>query len=167
MARLRFDFMDGTLGAPLAAASSGDVSVMQFEAPPGFPSISSPDYVVLVIDSEVPGAQEIAHLVDYTAGFAVGSVLRGQEGTGAYEHDTGATWACAPTSEDFATEAGVVFSQQVASARWTIPHDLPRIPAVTVVDTGGTVVTGDVTYADAATVVVTFSAPFSGVAYLS
>jgi hypothetical protein len=63
-------------------------------------------------------------------------------------------------------EADVVFIQQTASARWVIVHGLHRYPTVIVVDSGGTVVAGDVAYPNDTAVVLTFSAPFSGTAYL-
>lgn len=60
-----------------------------------------------------------------------------------------------------------VFRQQSASAQWSITHDLDKYPSVTVVDSAGTVVTGDVTYEDNSNLTVAFSAPFSGTAYLN
>lgn len=50
---------------------------------------------------------------------------------------------------------------------WTIIHDLSYKPAVTIVDSAGTVVLGDIEYVGANTVLATFSAPFGGTAYLS
>lgn len=51
------------------------------------------------------------------------------------------------------------------SAVWTIIHNLNKFPAVEVVDSGGTVVEGDINYTDANTLTVTFSVQFGGVAY--
>lgn len=59
------------------------------------------------------------------------------------------------------------FRQTVASAIWVIEHDLMKYPAVSVVDSGGNEVVGDVQYISTSKVTVTFSAPFSGVAYLN
>lgn len=50
---------------------------------------------------------------------------------------------------------------------WTIVHNLNKYPSVTVVDSGGTVVVGDVRYLNANSITVTFSAGFSGKAYLN
>ena len=57
--------------------------------------------------------------------------------------------------------------QTVAADTWPIPHMLGRIPKITVLDSAGDEVTGSVDYPDLNTVVLTFSAPFGGTAYLS
>lgn len=58
--------------------------------------------------------------------------------------------------------------QQLApSATWTISHELGFYPNVTVLDSAGTFVLGEVSYPDANTVVLSFSSSFGGVAYLS
>ena len=59
------------------------------------------------------------------------------------------------------------FQQTVAAERWEIRHGLAKFPSVTVVDSSGREVVGDVQYIDANQVVVMFSAPFSGTAYLN
>ena len=59
-----------------------------------------------------------------------------------------------------------VHTQGVPSAVWTIAHDLPYRPNITVVDSAGEQVEGEVDYVGAQ-IVVTFSAAFSGTAYLS
>ena len=60
-----------------------------------------------------------------------------------------------------------IFNQGTPSASWTITHNLGRFPSVTVVDSGGNVVTGDVKYLDTNTLQATFSGGFSGTAYLN
>ncbi len=60
-----------------------------------------------------------------------------------------------------------VHTQLAASASWTIQHYLGGRPSVTVVDSGGTVVVGDVTYFNDNEIAVNFSRPFGGRAYLS
>jgi hypothetical protein len=61
----------------------------------------------------------------------------------------------------------VVFTQQTPASIWTIEHNLGRYPTVLVIDSGGSQVIGDYSYPDLNTVVLTFSAPFAGQAYLS
>lgn len=51
-------------------------------------------------------------------------------------------------------------------AIWVIPHNLNSHPVVVTVDSAGAVVEGDVLYDSANTIIVAFSAPFSGTAYL-
>jgi len=58
-------------------------------------------------------------------------------------------------------------TQGVASATWTINHNLGFYPNLTVVDSGGTIYEGEITYTNTVSLTVTFSAAFSGKAYLS
>ncbi len=60
-----------------------------------------------------------------------------------------------------------VFNQMSASEIWEIEHNLDKHPSVTIVDSAGTVVTGDVNYIDANNIQVTFIGAFSGTAYLN
>lgn len=50
---------------------------------------------------------------------------------------------------------------------WDITHDLDKYPSVTVVDSAGSVVMGDITYTSKSAIKITFSAAFSGKAYLN
>ena len=59
------------------------------------------------------------------------------------------------------------YRQYSASDEWIIQHNLNKQPSVTVVDSAGTVVVGEVIYLDMNTVKITFTAPFSGRAYLN
>lgn len=59
------------------------------------------------------------------------------------------------------------FNQASASATWTVTHSLNRYPAVSIVDSAGTVVTGEVQYIDSNNVIVRFSSAFAGKAYLN
>lgn len=59
-----------------------------------------------------------------------------------------------------------VYEQGTPAAVWTIPHTLPYNPNITVVDSAGSVVEGDIDY-QAGQVVLAFSGAFSGTAYLS
>jgi hypothetical protein len=60
-----------------------------------------------------------------------------------------------------------VFNQNSPSATWSITHNLGRRPSVTVVDSAGTVVIGEVTYTSDNALTIQFSAGFSGQAYLN
>ena len=61
----------------------------------------------------------------------------------------------------------LTFHQPVASAIWTIDHNFPYVPQITTVDSTGREVEGDVVYTTATQIVVSFSAPFAGTAFLS
>jgi hypothetical protein len=60
-----------------------------------------------------------------------------------------------------------VHTQNTSSSTWTITHDLGGRPSVTIVDTAGTVVIGEVSYESDTEITVSFTAPFSGYAYLT
>ncbi len=57
--------------------------------------------------------------------------------------------------------------QAVASSDWTIVHSLGYNPSVSIVDSGGSLVFGEVIYVDENTVALHFVYPFGGKAYLS
>jgi hypothetical protein len=57
--------------------------------------------------------------------------------------------------------------QGPASDVWVITHNLGKRPSVTVQDSAFDAVDGDVFYNDTNTLTITFSAAFSGVAYLN
>ena len=60
-----------------------------------------------------------------------------------------------------------IYNQPVAAATWTINHPLNKRPAVTVVDSAGTVVVGDIVYNSDSQLEISFSGAFSGKAYLN
>ena len=59
------------------------------------------------------------------------------------------------------------FDQLTPSASWTITHNLGKMPAVTIVDSAGNKVIGEIQYIDLNTVVLSFSAAFAGKAYMN
>ena len=60
-----------------------------------------------------------------------------------------------------------IHEQMSASDVWTITHFLGRYPSVTVVDSAGSVVVGDVQYISKDQIILTFQGAFSGTAYLN
>ena len=84
-----------------------------------------------------------------TKNFSVGTFLAYIEENGSFSQDT------------------FVYPQLTPSAVWVIGHGLGNFPSVTVLDSSGNTVFGDITYTDANTVTLTFSAAFSGTAYLN
>ena len=60
-----------------------------------------------------------------------------------------------------------VFTQSTAAERWEINHNLGKFPSVTIVDSGGNEVVGDVMYLTKNKLITSFTAPFSGKAYLN
>ena len=60
-----------------------------------------------------------------------------------------------------------VHMQGVSSNSWQITHNLGFYPNVTVVDSAGTIYEGEIAYTNTNSLTVSFSASFSGKAYLS
>lgn len=60
-----------------------------------------------------------------------------------------------------------VYEQLSASSSWSIAHNMGKYPSVTVVDSGGSLVVGEVTYINDNSLTVSFAYPFSGKAYLN
>ena len=58
-------------------------------------------------------------------------------------------------------------NQAVASSEWIITHNLNKYPSIEVVDSGGSMVIGDVTYNNTNQITIKFSAAFSGKAFLN
>lgn len=58
-------------------------------------------------------------------------------------------------------------SQMVPSDEWTITHNLGKYPSVSIIDSGGTVVFGNVTYNNNNQITLRFSFEHSGKAYLN
>ena len=63
--------------------------------------------------------------------------------------------------------ATYIHDQATAASVWTIAHNLGKYPSVSVVDSGGNIVCGNVEYVDDDTCVVNFNAAFKGTAYLN
>lgn len=57
--------------------------------------------------------------------------------------------------------------QNTAAATWTITHPLNKRASVTIVDSAGTEVEGDIQYVSDSTIIANFTAAFSGKAYLN
>lgn len=57
------------------------------------------------------------------------------------------------------------YDQPIASAQWVFTHDLPYPPAITVIDSAGSQLFGDVKYIDDQNIQITFGFPVAGYAY--
>lgn len=64
------------------------------------------------------------------------------------------------------TTKSYTHQQLIAMDTWVINHNLNRIPSVTITDSAGTVVVGDVKHIDLNTTEVNFTSGFAGTAYL-
>lgn len=64
-------------------------------------------------------------------------------------------------------DRNLIYIQSVASATWNIIHNLNKMPSVTIVDSAGNVVIGEIKYIDTNELTVAFSGAFSGKAFLN
>lgn len=60
-----------------------------------------------------------------------------------------------------------VHTQGLASTSWDVVHNLNGFPNVSVVDSAGTSIEGEIVYVSANEIMILFTAPFGGKAYLS
>lgn len=93
--------------------------------------------------------------------------LTGPAGAPGVKGDTGLTGATGLTGPAGAPASLYVHYQAIPESVWNIAHALGRIPQITVLDSAGSPVEGGYAYPDNSRVVLTFSAAFSGTAYLS
>jgi hypothetical protein len=87
---------------------------------------------------------------------AVGELMRGPAG------EPGAAGPAGSPGDCHATHL-----QPLAADTWQVVHNLDKRPSVTVVDSAGDTVEGDVTYLDSNRLSIHFSAAFSGSAFLN
>lgn len=58
-------------------------------------------------------------------------------------------------------------NQITPNTQWTINHSLNKYPSVTIIDSGGTTVVGNIHYQSINQIIVEFEAPFGGKAFLN
>jgi hypothetical protein len=71
-----------------------------------------------------------------------------------------------PPGQTTAANVFYVHNQPIASATWTINHNLGGNPTAVVQDSAGTTCEGNFSYPSLNQMIITFSAAFSGVAYV-
>lgn len=65
------------------------------------------------------------------------------------------------------SDKNFVFTQAAASSLWKIKHNLNKFCSVSIVDSAGNIVVGDVNYIDKGNIEISFSSAFAGKAYLN
>lgn len=81
---------------------------------------------------------------------------------------TNADWVdISTTGSSVGGDVNYVHTQMIATNIWIITHNLGKYPSVTVVDSNNNVVVGDVLYNSDDQITVTFTAIFSGKAFLN
>jgi hypothetical protein len=85
--------------------------------------------------------------------------------TGYFYGPKAETWPVSPFFYNY--NQRVEYLQSLPSDTWNITHSLSGKPSVTIVDSAGTIIIGDVQYLSNTQIQVSFTAPFSGSAYLT
>jgi len=67
----------------------------------------------------------------------------------------------------FSASISYTHTQVSAQNTWTITHNLNKYPSVTVIDSFMNTVIGEIVYNNSNTLTITFTASFSGTAYLT
>ena len=178
----RRDFFDLRRRVGLLEGLTGGIVFKGTIGTPGPPTASNPDNGDMWTDSNGDG-----WVWNGTSWINIGDVATGPPGPqgppgppGSNGTGTDEVWIGATEPTDLALELWVdtdenpsstgvsyVHTQGVASAMWQITHNLGFFPNVTVIDSGNSVVEGEIIYVDANRVDVGFSGGFTGVAYLS
>jgi hypothetical protein len=70
-------------------------------------------------------------------------------------------------ASDAVGDLNFTFTQASAQSVWNITHNLGKFPSVSVIDSAGTNVIGQVDYTNNNELILTFTAAFAGVAYLN
>jgi len=106
-----------------------------------------------------------------------GTGTQGVQGTEGLQGTTGLSGASVENSDDvpegalnkYFTVARVSYEHMQGSANtsWTITHNLGFKPNVTVIDSAGNIVEGEIAYTNTNSLTVSFQSAFSGTAYLS
>ena len=136
-------------GAQGTAGAQGPIGTQGPTGPQGIQGVSGPQGVQGVNG----GGVTLQQLTDAIAASAIASTDDLPEGV----------------SNKYFTTARVSYNhvQGVASSSWVINHNLGFYPNVTVQDSAGNIVEGEITYTTLDSITVTFSTSFSGEAYLS
>jgi hypothetical protein len=99
---------------------------------------------------------------------SVGLGAQGLPGIQGVRGDTGAQGPQGPPGDaGSGVDSNYVHLQNLPATSWVIVHGLAKFPSVTVVDSAGSIVEGDIHYVDTNSLTVSFSVGFSGKAYLN
>jgi hypothetical protein len=72
-----------------------------------------------------------------------------------------------PSGSGIITDANFVYNQNIPSNTWIITHTLNKLPSVTVTDSAGTVVEGQIDYNSTSQITITFTGAFTGTVILN
>lgn len=129
--RIRSNFKLGTLGANLLTT----VTTIDFGSDPGFATLDTDEYLVLIIDPEGAGnGPEIVYLTAYTATQTTGTIERGKEGTSdpGVTHPAGTDWIHGATAIDHDRQVWALTVDEPA-ADATLDLDISGFEAIDIV----------------------------------
>ena len=121
--------------------------------------IGHSDWIVVV----APGITETLAVTSPTLDLVEGA----EQGPAGPPGADGEAGAQGPQGIPGLSGANYTHTQAVPSADWTITHNLARFPSVTVIDSAGSTVVGDVEYLSNNQIAIHFTAAFGGSAYLN
>jgi hypothetical protein len=132
------------------------------------------NYIVVTINGEDYNAKTKKELTVYIGDIVsivalknnfhdllINGVLRGKGGEGINGTNDGMSNQPPPPISTY------IHIQLSSSDSWNVKHNLGKYPSVSIVDSAGSLVIGDVYYMDENELYVVFSSPFSGKAYLN
>lgn len=132
-------------------------------------TLIEPEGSVYRVTERAPGHDDAVHYIDVPEAdgpFALAELLSGPPG--ALDPIAGPRGPAGADGEDGGGTATVVHEQAVPASVWTIEHEWPGgYPSVTVVDSGGQEVEGDLVYVSTTELTVTFAGAFAGRAFLN
>lgn len=142
-----------------------------------FPVISTGEFFRITLENIQTGIWEICEVTAVSgASNNIFTIVRGREGSSANAFAQGSkvelrwTKGAVDSLIDYIDDAagfGFVFNQSSASATWTIIHNMGKYPSVTLQDSLGGNIMGEITYNTINQLTVVFSESIAGKAYLN
>lgn len=95
--------------------------------------------------------------------------VNGQDGKSAWQllQESGYTGTYQDWIDSLSKNDTYIHNQSIPQSVWVVTHNLGYYPSVNVVDSANDFIYGDVKYINNNSLIVTFGAPFGGVAYVS
>ena len=134
-------FMDYIVGSHILISQQNDISAFGHFKIDSY-TINSPDDGFYTLNlTNIAGNSNLAELARYDFAIFTPSAL--------------------VTDKDF------IFTQPTPSIEWTVQHNMDKFPSVSVVNNNNILMYGNTTYVDTNNLIITFTAGFSGKAYLN
>lgn len=142
------------------------VIVTAVTAPPANVTVQVPAPIEVIVQAPAPVQVFAAPTIVFTGDLP----LESPKLTGIPEAPTAAPGTATDqlaTTEFVDKATRFIFTQLAPSLVWEVKHDMNKYPAYVVIESSGEQIVGDLKYQDLDTLILTFSAPISGKAYLT